>query len=224
MGAKQFIAFSDSRQAAAFYATYLDQTYQNIVYKRLVVETLAKREYASGGKCLDDFVEDLIAQFERYGMAKNASVRKEAWKAALHEVIDNNGVTSLYNMGLIRFDILADHIIGNKKFGLSQEEMHEICALFADWMMSEGAVSYPEAMNRDERSFYAHNGIEHEYTLSDANPQSCTLSFMPSRADLSNKRLAYLEKVLGKKGTLPEQGVVGLLDAIWKRFFACEKE
>ena len=224
VGAKQFIAFSDSRQAAAFYATYLDQTYQNIVYKRLVVETLAKREYASGGKCLDDFVEDLIAQFERYGMAKNASVRKEAWKAALHEVIDNNGVTSLYNMGLIRFDIFADHIIGNKKFGLSQEEMHEICALFADWMMSEGAVSYPEAMNRDERSFYAHNGIEHEYTLSDANPQSCTLSFMPSRADLSNKRLAYLEKVLRKKGTLPEQGVVGLLDAIWKRFFACEKE
>lgn len=224
VGAKQFIAFSDSRQAAAFYATYLDQTYQNIVYKRLVVETLAKREYTSGGKCLDDFVEDLIAQFERYGMAKNASVRKEAWKAALHEVIDNNGVTSLYNMGLIRFDIQGDHIIGNKKFNLSQAEMYEICALFADWMMSEGAVSYPEAMNRDERSFFAHNGIEHEYTLSDANPQSCTLSFMPSRADLSNKRLAYLEKVLRKKGTLPEQGVVGLLDAIWKRFFACEKE
>ena len=224
VGAKQFIAFSDSRQAAAFYATYLDQTYQNIAYKRLVVETLAKREYAAGGKCLDDFVEDLIGQFERFGMAKSYSVRKEAWKAALHEVVDNNGVTSLYNMGLVRFDIVADHIVGNKKFGLSPEEMHEICALFADWMMSEGAVSYPEAMNRDERSFFAHNGIEHEYTLSDANPQSCTLSFMPSRADLSNKRLAYLEKVLKKKGTLPEQGVSGLLEAIWRRFFACEKE
>lgn len=224
VGAKQFIAFSDSRQAAAFYATYLDQTYQNIVYKRLVVETLAKREYAAGGKCLDDFVEDLISQFERYGMAKSYSVRKEAWKAALHEVVDNNGVTSLYNMGLIRFDIVGDHIVGNKKFSLSQEEMHEICALFADWMMSEGAISYPEAMNRDERSFFAHNGIEHEYTLSDANPQSCTLSFMPSRADLSNKRLAYLEKVLKKKGTLPAQGVTGLLEAIWERFFACKKE
>jgi hypothetical protein len=168
-------------------------------------------------------VEDLIGQFERFGMAKSYSVRKEAWKAALHEVVDNNGVTSLYNMGLVRFDIVGDHIIGNKKFGLSPEEMHEICALFADWMMSEGAVSYPEAMNRDERSFFAHNGIEHDYTLSDANPKSCTLSFMPSRTDLSNKRLAYLEKVLKKKGTLPEQGVSGLLEAIWKRFFACEK-
>lgn len=102
--------------------------------------------------------------------------------------------------------------------------MHTVCALFADWMMSEGAVSYPEAMNREERCFFAHNGIEHEYTLSDANPKSCTLSFMPSWVDLSNKRLAYLEKVLRKKGTLPDQNITGLLEAIWKRFFACEKE
>lgn len=224
VGAKQFIAFSDSRQAAAFYATYLDQTYRNIVYKRLVVETLSKREYAGEGKCLDEFVEDLISQFERYGMAKDASLRKEAWKAALHEAIDNNGVTSLYNLGLIRFDIPDHHIIANKRFGLSKEEMHEICALFADWMMSEGAIDYPEAMNRDERSFFAHNGIEHEYTLSDSDPKSFTLSFLPSRADLSNKRLAYLEKILEKKGTLPEQGVSGLLEAIWKRFFAYDKE
>lgn len=224
VGAKQFIAFSDSRQAAAFYATYLDQTYQNIVYKRLVVETLAKREYAGKGKCLDDFVEDLIGQFEYYGMAKNQSVRKEAWKAALHEAMDNNGVTSLHNMGLIRFDIMGDQIVGNKKFGLSQGEMHEICALFTDWMMYEGAISYPETMNRDERTFYAHNGIEHEYTLSDANQKTATLSFLPSRVGAKNKRLDYLEKVLKKKGTLPENGVSGLLEAIWKRFFACDKE
>lgn len=224
VGAKQFIAFSDSRQAAAFYATYLDQTYQNIVYKRLVVETLAKREYATKGKCLDDFVEDLIGQFERFGMAKNYSVRKEAWKAALHEAMDNNGITSLYNMGLIRFDIAGDAIVGNKKYGISTDEMHEICALFTDWMISEGAIRYPEVMNWDERSFFAHNGIEHEYTLSDADPDKHTLSFIPSRTDLSNKRVAYLEKVLRKKGTLTQDGAVKLLEGIWRRFFACEKE
>ena len=33
--AKQFIAFSDSRQAAAYYATYMDRTYKSILYKRL---------------------------------------------------------------------------------------------------------------------------------------------------------------------------------------------
>ncbi len=36
--------------------------------KRLVVETLKKREYAGAGKPLEEFVEDLIAQFENYSI------------------------------------------------------------------------------------------------------------------------------------------------------------
>ena len=101
--------------------------------KRLVVETLKKREYAGAGKPLEEFVEDLIAQFENYSMAKGKSVRKEAWKAALHELVDSNGQTSLYRFGLISFDIPDDHMVGLKKYGISKEEMHEICALFQEW-------------------------------------------------------------------------------------------
>ena len=221
VGAKQFIAFSDSRQAAAFYSTYLDQTYTGIVYKRLVVETLKKREYAGAGKPLEEFVEDLIAQFENYSMAKGKSVRKEAWKAALHELVDSNGQTSLYRLGLISFDIPDDHIVGLKKYGITREEMHEICALFQEWIMSEGAIDYPEVMNTEERSFFAPNGVEHEYSLSDADPKSFTLSFMPSKAGFSNKRMDYISRLLKKKGfELDEPELVRLLEALWKKFFA----
>ena len=225
VGAKQFIAFSDSRQAAAFYATYLDQTYQNIVYKRLVMETLNRREYSHCDKPMDEFVEDLMGEFEKHNMAAGSSVRKEAWKAILHEAMDNNGNTSLYNLGLIHFDIPVENILGNKRFNLSREEMHEICSLFVDWIMSEGAISYPEVMNHDEKSFFTHNGNEQSYTLSDANPKKYTLSFMPSRADLSNKRLAYLEKVLKKKDiAVSTEDLKKLLEAIWARFFERNKE
>ena len=224
VGAKQFIAFSDSRQAAAFYSTYLDQTYTGIVYKRLVVETLKKREYAGAGKPLEEFVEDLIAQFENYSMAKGKSVRKEAWKAALHELVDSNGQTSLYRFGLISFDIPDDHMVGLKKYGISKEEMHEICALFQEWIMSEGAIDYPEVMNTEERSFFAPNGVEHDYTLSDADPKSFTLSFMPSKAGFSNKRMDYISRLLKKKGfELDEPELVRLLEALWKKFFSASE-
>lgn len=223
VGAKQFIAFSDSRQAAAFYSTYLDQTYTSIVYKRLVVETLKKREYAGEGKLLDGFVEDLIGQFEHYSMAKGQSVRKEAWKAALHELIDSNGQTSLYKLGLVSFDIPDEHIVGLKPYGISKEEMHEICALFQEWIMTEGAIDYPEVMNYEERTFYAPNGVEHDYTLSDADPKTFTLSFMPSKAGYSNKRMDYLSRLLKKKGfELDESELVRILGALWKRFFAAQ--
>ena len=52
--AKQFIAFSDSRQAAAFFSSYLDQTYKNILYKRLIVETLKDPIYRQRGKTLGE--------------------------------------------------------------------------------------------------------------------------------------------------------------------------
>ncbi len=221
VGAKQFIAFSDSRQAAAFYSTYLDQTYTGIVYKRLVVETLKKQEYARAGKRLEDFVEDLIAQFENHSMDKGKSVRKEAWKAALHELVDSNGQTSLYRYGLISFDIPDDSVVGLSKLGISKEEMHELLALFQEWIMSEGAILYPEVMNSEERAFFAPNGVEHEYTLSSANPQEHTLSFMPSKIGFSNKRMDFLNRLLKKKGTeLSEDKLAKLLETLWKKFFA----
>ena len=219
--AKQFIAFSDSRQAAAFYATYLDQTYRNILYKRLVVETLKRNCYATTGKNMEDFVEDLMAMFEELNIVKNQDVRKEAWKAILHEAMDNNGVTSLYNMGLIKFDLDGNMFSGNGRYNLTKEEVHQICALFTDWMMSEGAIKYSQPMNKDEREFFAHNGIEHNYTLSDANPQKLTLSFLPSKVDFSNKRIKYLEKVLNKtcKENVTDDFIKKLLTGLWEHFF-----
>lgn len=62
--AKQFIAFSDSRQAAAFYASYLNISYNDILYKRLIVEALKKRE-ASGGLMVPSFVDLLKTVFEK---------------------------------------------------------------------------------------------------------------------------------------------------------------
>ena len=65
--AKQFMAFSDSRQAAAFFASYFDQTYRNILYKRLIVETL--NLYSAGEKIpVNQFIDDLASNFEKYGI------------------------------------------------------------------------------------------------------------------------------------------------------------
>lgn len=220
VGAKQFLTFSDSRQAAAFYASYMDQTYKGIVYKRLIVETLKKKEYVSEGKTLDECVKDLEAMFEVYNMAKGQSVVKEAWKAALHEAVDNNGLTSLCRMGMLAFDIPNDQV-GMTKVGLSSEEVHTICALFSQWMLSEAAIHYPEPMNLEDRSFFAPNGIEHSYTFSDADPQMHTLSFVPSKRGCSNKRVDYFRRVLQKKNVaLSEEEIDRVLDGIWKRFFA----
>ena len=219
--AKQFMAFSDSRQAAAFFASYFDQTYRNILYKRLIVETLGL--YSAGEKIpVNQFIDDLASNFEKYGVLKNSfeQSKKEAWKAFLQEVIDNNGTTSLYNMGLIGFTFDPDSVSSNDKLNLSKEDVCNLCNVFALGMMSDAAIHYNCNMNEADREFFAHNGVENSYTLSDPDVIKHRKAFVPRFIDKSNKRADYLGKVLKKAGKPMEQEQINkALESIWKGLF-----
>lgn len=216
--AKQFIAFSDSRQAAAFYASYLDQTYHRILYKRLIVETLNSLKKSWQGEMLSDFVNDLAAKFEENRIVyagTNLSV-KEAWKAILQEMVDNNGVTSLYNMGLIGFSLDPKMIPANQKLGMSAEEVCTLCNVFILGMMADAAIYYDFSMNKADKEFFTHNGIEYQYTLSAPDVNAYRRSFIPRYVGKSNKRCDYFKRVLEKMGKDMDQEMVNkYLEAVW---------
>ncbi|MGI6331292.1 MAG: DEAD/DEAH box helicase [Zhaonellaceae bacterium] len=216
--AKQYIAFSDNRQAAAFYASYLDQTYRNILYKRLIVETLSVQKYCN--KNVNNFVEDLIYQFEKYDIATKDydTTRKEAWKAILQEIVDNNGSTSLYSMGLIGLSINSEHIPGNKKYNLTAKDVGTLCSVLKLGMMSDAALLYDVNLNRADKEFFTHNGVEYCYTLSDSDRNAFRRSFIPTKVNMKNKRFDYLTRVLSRAGFDVDNARVNqLLEAIWNR-------
>ena len=217
--AKQFIAFSDSRQAAAFYASYLDQTYRNILYKRLVVETLKKEEYVKTGKTLNQFVEDLVYQFEKNDIAVTGGLdaRREAWKATLLEMADNTRNNSLAGLGLLGITVDRASIRENPKLGLTAEEVGTICDVFISNMLSDVAIAYTANLNKADKEYFTHHGVEYTYTLSDAQPKKYIHSFTPTKANRGNKRMDYLTKVLRSMGKeIEAERVVQLLEGIWK--------
>ncbi|MDF2800399.1 MAG: helicase [Anaerocolumna sp.] len=220
--AKQFIAFSDSRQAAAFYSSYFDQTYRNILYKRLIVETLKDSAYTERGKAFSDFIEDLIYQFEKYNISgKNQDVtRKEAWKAALHEIVDNNGNTSLFSMGFLGISLQSANIPANDRLNLKSSEVATICNVFAMGMMTDAALDYSANLNTADKEYFTHNGVEFSYTLSDSDPKSYKRSFIPTKASMTNKRLEYFIRVLKKAGNdISDERAREIMEkGIWKIF------
>lgn len=220
--AKQFIAFSDSRQAAAFYATYLDQSYQNILYKRIIVEVLKKKSYTVPVS-LDTLALDVAGFMEQYNICSCSESSRESWKAVLNEAVNLGNRNSMAALGFIAFHVDSSNMMENKKYHLSKQEVSDICSCFAESMMSETAISYPVFMTRDEQTYFAHGGIEYSYTLSDSNPNCFRKSFLPSKAGMSNRRLDYLKKILDKKGVAAEQkDLDSLMTAFWKRFFICD--
>lgn len=214
--AKQFIAFSDSRQAAAFYASYLDTTYRSLLYKRLIIEAL--RNMPADKQSINHFVEELIFQFDQHKIVTetNEQAHKEAWKAILDEVVNNNGTTSLAKLGLLGLSIDDSNIPPNKNYQLADAEVATMCSVFALGMMTDAAVQYPVNLNQAEKQFFTHNGVEYSYTLSDPNPKRYQRAFIPT-ANRTNKRLDYLRRVMAKKGHLLEREMeIRMLEAIWE--------
>lgn len=229
--AKQYIAFSDSRQAAAFFATFFKSTYNNILYKRIIVEALKK--IPSNGCSSVDFVDRVQNEFERYGIgtenifASEYSQKKEAWKAVLRELVENNNKTSLFNMGLLTMGI---DVKGNyKKFDINEEEFTSLCCNFALSMFSDAAINYDADLNENDKEAFTHNGVQYVYTLSDST-RRYTKSFIPTRAGLSNKRIDYVKRILERKAeknpniVIPDNdGLAKFLDSLWEQVFKGRK-
>lgn len=214
--AKQFIAFSDSRQAAAFYASYLDRTYRNILYKRLIIETLKNKHISS--MLVPDFVEELTGEFDANNISDHGSreAYKEAWKAVLQEIVDNSGNTSMCSIGLIGFSLDPQNIPANGKFNLSQEDVTALCNVLITGMMSDNAVFYDYSMPPADKEFYTYNGAEYAYTLSEPDEKKHCRSFVPRFADKTNKRADYLMRVLAEGNIQIDQTMINrFLESIW---------
>lgn len=218
--AKQFIAFSDSRQSAAFFASYMDTTYRGILYKRLLVQTLQDNLSANESMGLEDFVSNLAAQFRIFGICKEETamgLKKEAWKAVLAELVDSNGSTSLPRMGLLGITFDNALFPANPGLNLSASEVKTLCCVFLTGMMQDAAIRYPVLMTDDDKEFFTHNGVEFSFTLSDRDPKRYQNAFIPTRANRTNKRTDYLKKVLIAKGKpLDDSNLAPCLTAIWK--------
>lgn len=223
--AKQFIAFSDSRQAAAYYASFLKISYDNILYKRLLVEATKQVSYM--GCSAMEFRDRIQNEFERYSIGKNSSIgleysqSKEAWKAVLKELVDNNIKSSLYSMGLLPIGIDVKGTFN--RYDISSDEFADMCANFVLPMLSDAAICYNANLNERDKEMFTHNGVQYTYTLSDST-KKYVRSFIPTRAGLSNKRVDYFRRIAEKKAAknpsiiVPDADSISrILTSIWER-------
>lgn len=220
--AKQFIAFSDSRQAAAYFSTYFSETYDGILYGRLIREQALK--CGEELKIVPQFVKALSGSFKRNNIApfgeENPDYELEAWKAILKELVDNKSRNSLIGLGLLNVDLDENLIFpSNSKYSLTADDVKNLCLAFIMGMLSDVAIYYEKDMSEADREFFTHNGVETTYLSNGANSKYIK-SFVPKNDNRTNKRLDYLSRVLQKKGvTTSREEMIKLLEKIWEVVF-----
>lgn len=197
--AKQFLAFSDSRQEAAYFATYFDESYRNILYRRIIIEGINHSKENGININIVDFVEELYEIIsENFVETDRDDLKIIAWQAIMKELVDYNSSNSLNSVGLFGITIDESNFSPLGKVPLTKYELQSIAAIFIIGMMAEGAVRCPEHLSEAEKAFYLNNGYESQFTKTQSDSQRKLKAFSPTRINGMNKRLDYIRRLFAK--------------------------
>ncbi|SMC67396.1 protein of unknown function [Oscillospiraceae bacterium] len=217
--AKQFIAFSDNRQAAAYFATYFYESYQSLLYSRIVNRNIQKLD--DEARRVPRFVKDMVVDFRNNHIAEmfetDPDYQREAWKAVMKELINSYSRNSLSGLGLMQIGIEENfRVPKNSKYDLSVEDVHSICMVLLRNMLEDNAIIVPYNFVDSDIAFYSNNGSSKVYQLSAT--QNYIRSFVPRNDKSTNKRYDYIRRVFESKGIDEDHdAILSFMSAVWNR-------
>lgn len=209
---KQFLCFSDSRQTAAFFASYLEDTYRDTVVKRLMIQIVQeKAQSIASGISANAFVSLLtekLRQRKIFPDLSEDSLHKKAWIYTLKELSNYRAKNSvLNNVGLV-FEMNYQPL-RLKNLPLSDEEVLDTLHILTRDLLRDSSVFVDGiAFSKTEIAEFAVSGFQHGYDKT-ASGYSYITGWSPESGK-TNKRLKYLTKLLGDEALSRK-----LLDSLW---------
>jgi Helicase conserved C-terminal domain/MrfA Zn-binding domain len=212
---KKILAFADSRQEAAYFAWYLDDTYQsvlrrNVLYRTLVAKWSNESEPLSLADLADGYrrrcaLENLIDEAATLG-----EQRRRAWLDVYREFLTEETRLSLAGVGLIRWSIRwppsfkPPEVLLTEPWSLDQDDALVLTFLLLDHLRRDRAV---ELDTREETDldwpsldlFGSHRFVR----LGPPRRQSDVVSWNGPKG----WRVQFLAKITERKGYVREQAL-----------------
>ncbi|TSE01836.1 DEAD/DEAH box helicase [Skermania sp. ID1734] len=232
---RKLLMFSDSRQAAAFAAPYLDRTYRRVLERRYLMMALQDRKYTDEELTVEDLA--LVARRK----AKDAqhfpvdagivAMEKESNEWVMSELMTMEQRQSLEGLGLMRVSLDRSRAQpiprGFEQIGLSSAEVWDLLDELAKSVRLQGAVNLLDEVDIKGERFEPRNARIRIRRL-ESDRAKKIISWCPSgRPGTTNNRMRFLEKVLrAVDGSVPAEKV---LDTCWRflsecGFFALESD
>jgi len=136
---RQFLCFSDSRSEAAYFASYMEQSYEEFLRRRGVWHTAEKLRREGRLRVeMGEFIKELTTYFESNrsfakwdskGQSVFVDSKMNAWTAMLNEMFNARRATGLMSMGVftVRYrpnEDIAGHLV--ERYGLPEADMQAL--------------------------------------------------------------------------------------------------
>ena len=209
---KQFLTFSDNRQAAAFFASYLQTTYRDNLIKKIMTKICEDNlQVMHEGIKLNTYVRWLEEFLEKYNIYDSDVRNKQAWLIVIKELINYKAMNSLQNKGVLYFDLDIE-VSENVKLSLSANEVTTLFKIMALYFIKDVAIRLPIVLTKSDYKMVSYDGRTKGYTLN-YSQEKYILSWLP-RIGKENVRTKVLRKIFPDKD---EIFIRSLLEAIWSK-------
>lgn len=215
---RKLLAFSDSRQGAAFFAPYLDSSYRRLFERRLLLLGMQEAIRAEGGPArTDDVIADVVRIagkaeiFERRATRRDKEGQAGLWLS--RELVAMDERQSLEGLGMVSFELDEADAIGVlpiwASLNISPNDAANLVGELLRSIRRNGAVAFPDGVDPADEAFDPRRGPI--YVRQD-HAQPRVLSWMPTKG--TNRRLDYLTRVLSRAGSSTPPSEV--LSGIWR--------
>lgn len=230
---QKLLVFSDSRQEAAFFAPYLEYTYERDLWRSILFRTLERYENDEPVS-LKTWAADAYSEalkWEVYTSVMDKEERKTiAEEYVMSEFIKGNVRISLEGTGLLSYELDLPDLMKEKLDSIASklelengEEFQSILQVLLSTVRHKNAVTHLE---RSKYNSDRMKPVNFEYSLNKeaTDKKGYVSAWIPKR---SNIRLDYLKKVFLEKGLSRENATDSArktLSLIWEllnsqRFF-----
>jgi ATP-dependent helicase YprA (DUF1998 family) len=201
---RKLLIFSDSRQDAAFFAPYLERTYNLVLQRRLILQALLNDPDGLQGELrLEDAVRPLLRAAEAAGLFNHKQSvverRKTVGSWLMRESFAIDRRHSLEGLGLLAFRLVkprgwqAPAALQSAPWNLSSDEAWDLISLLVNTLRQQGCISFIDDIDPRDAIFAPRNKALY-VREAQSDPKAGVLSWLPTRG--TNRRLNILLRLL----------------------------
>ena len=151
---RKVLAFADSRQEAAFFAWYAEDSYEKLRDRNLILRAILSEPVAEDGLSINNLRNRLLREWDEAGLFREAHTREQkTWQALtsiLREALTDEKRLSLAGVGLVRWFVALPQglrlpdAMRRIPWNLTEDEARLLISYLLDEMRPRRAMSLPE--------------------------------------------------------------------------------
>ena len=150
---RKVLAFADSRQEAAFFAWYAEDSYEKLRNRNLILRAIKSEHVAEEGLSIDDLRNRLLRQWEQAGLFSEADTREQKTRrvlmSILREAVTDEKRLSLNGVGLVKWfvalprNLRLPDAMRRPPWNFTEDQARAIVGYLLHEMRTRRALTFP---------------------------------------------------------------------------------